>query len=290
MATISASQVKELRERTGLAMMECKKALQETDGDIEQAIENLRKSSGLKAAKKAGRIAAEGAIATRVAADGSYGVMIEVNSETDFVARDDNFLNFVNQLSDALLETRETDIAKLTEGALETAREALVQKIGENISVRRATLVEAGEGGQVGHYVHGGRIGVLSVLKGGNEEVAKDVAMHVAAVNPKVARPEDMPQEDLDKEKDIILAQPDMAGKPAEIAEKMVGGRLKKYLAENSLTEQAFIKNPDQTVGQYAKENGAEVLSFERFEVGEGIEKKEEDFAAEVAAQVAGNK
>ncbi|MDR9469384.1 translation elongation factor Ts, partial [Marinospirillum sp.] len=171
MATISASQVKELRERTGLAMMECKKALQETDGDIEQAIENLRKSSGLKAAKKAGRIAAEGAIATRVAADGSYGVMIEVNSETDFVARDDNFLNFVNQLSDALLETRETDIAKLTEGALETAREALVQKIGENISVRRATLVEAGEGGQVGHYVHGGRIGVLSVLKGGNEEV-----------------------------------------------------------------------------------------------------------------------
>jgi len=290
MATITASQVKELRERTGLAMMECKKALQETDGDIELAIENLRKSSGLKAAKKAGRIAAEGAISTRVAADGSYGVMIEVNSETDFVARDDNFLNFVNQLSDVLLETRETDIAKLTAGDLETAREALVQKIGENISVRRATLVEAGEGGQVGHYVHGGRIGVLSVLKGGNEEVAKDVAMHVAAVNPKVARPEDMPQEDLDKEKDIILAQPDMAGKPAEIAEKMVGGRLKKYLAENSLTEQAFIKNPDQTVGQYAKEAGAEVVSFERFEVGEGIEKKEEDFAAEVAAQVAGNK
>ena len=290
MATITASQVKELRERTGLAMMECKKALQEADGDIEQAIENLRKSSGLKAAKKAGRIAAEGAIATRVAADGSYGVMIEVNSETDFVARDDNFLNFVNQLADALLETRETDVAKLTAGELENAREALVQKIGENISVRRATLVEAGEGGQVGHYVHGGRIGVLSVLKGGNEEVAKDVAMHVAAVNPKVARPEDMPQEDLDKEKDIILAQPDMAGKPAEIAEKMVGGRLKKYLAENSLTEQAFIKNPDQTVGQYAKESSAEVVSFQRFEVGEGIEKKEEDFAAEVAAQVAGNK
>lgn len=290
MATITASQVKELRERTGLAMMECKKALKETDGDIELAIENLRKSSGLKAAKKAGRIAAEGAIATRVAADGSYGVMIEVNSETDFVARDDNFLNFVNQLADTLLETRETDIAKLTAGDLEAAREALVQKIGENISVRRASLVEAADGGQVGHYVHGGRIGVLSVLNGGNQEVAKDVAMHVAAVNPKVARPEDMPQEDLDKEKDIILAQPDMAGKPAEIAEKMVGGRLKKYLSENSLTEQAFIKNPDQSVGEYAKAAGAEVLSFERFEVGEGIEKKEEDFAAEVAAQVAGNK
>ncbi|WP_114417307.1 translation elongation factor Ts [Marinospirillum perlucidum] len=290
MATITASQVKELRERTGLAMMECKKALQEADGDIEQAIENLRKSSGLKAAKKAGRVAAEGAIATRVAENGSYGVMIEVNSETDFVARDDNFLGFVNKVADKLLETRETDVAKLTEGGLESDREALVQKIGENITVRRAALVEAADGGLVGHYVHGGRIGVLSVLKGGNEEIAKDVAMHVAAVNPKVCRPDDMPQEDLDKEKDIILAQPDMAGKPAEIAEKMVGGRLKKFLAENSLTEQAFIKNPDQSVGQYAKEGGAEVLSFQRFEVGEGIEKKEEDFAAEVAAQVAGSK
>ncbi|SFC38178.1 translation elongation factor Ts (EF-Ts) [Marinospirillum celere] len=290
MATITASQVKELRERTGLAMMECKKALQEADGDIDQAIENLRKSSGLKAAKKAGRVAAEGAIATRVAADGSYGVMIEVNSETDFVARDDNFLGFVNQVADQLLATRETDVSKLTAGDLEAAREALVQKIGENITVRRASLVEAGDGGLVGHYVHGGRIGVLTVLKGGDAEVAKDVAMHVAAVNPKVCRPDDMPQEDLDKEKDIILAQPDMAGKPAEIAEKMVGGRLKKFLAENSLTEQAFIKNPDQTVAQFAKAAGAEVISFNRFEVGEGIEKKEEDFAAEVAAQVAGNK
>ena len=287
MATITAAQVKELRERTGLAMMECKKALQEADGDIEQAIENLRKSSGLKAAKKAGRVAAEGAIATRVAADGSYGVMVEVNSETDFVARDDNFLGFVNKVADKLLETRETDVAKLTAGELESAREALVQKIGENISVRRASVVE---GALVGEYVHGGRIGVLTVLKGGDTEVAKDVAMHVAAVNPKVCRPEDMPQEDLDKEKEIILAQPDMAGKPAEIAEKMVGGRLKKYLAENSLTEQAFIKNPDQTVAQFAKAAGAEVISFQRFEVGEGIEKKEEDFAAEVAAQVAGNK
>lgn len=287
MATITASQVKELRERTGLAMMECKKALQEADGDIEQAIENLRKSSGLKAAKKAGRVAAEGAIATRVAADGSYGVMVEVNSETDFVARDDNFLNFVSQVADKLLETRETDVAKLTAGDLEAAREALVQKIGENITVRRATLVE---GAQVGEYVHGGRIGVLTVLKGGNAEVGKDIAMHVAAVNPKVCRPEDMPQADLDQEKDIILAQPDMAGKPAEIAEKMVGGRLKKFLAENSLTEQAFIKNPDQTVGQFAKAADAEILSFQRFEVGEGIEKKEEDFAAEVAAQVAGAK
>ena len=288
MATITASQVKELRERTGLAMMECKKALQEANGDIEQAIENLRKSSGLKAAKKAGRIAAEGAIATRVAADGSYGVMVEVNSETDFVARDDNFLGFVGQVADKLLASRETDVAALTAGELESAREALVQKIGENITVRRATLVEAAAGGVIGQYVHGGRIGVLTQLSAGNEEVAKDVAMHVAAVNPRVCRPEDMPQETLDKEKEIILAQPDMAGKPAEIAEKMVGGRLKKFLAENSLTEQAFIKNPDQTVAAFAKAAGAEILAFQRFEVGEGIEKKEEDFAAEVRAQVEG--
>lgn len=286
MAKITAAQVKELRERTGLAMMECKKALEASNGDIEQAIEDLRKNSGLKAAKKAGRVAAEGAIATRVAADGSYGVMVEVNSETDFVARDDNFLSFVDQVADKLLATKETDIAKLTAGELEDARGELVQKIGENISVRRATLVE---GALVGEYVHGGRIGALTVLSSGNNEVAKDVAMHVAAVNPRVCKPADMPEEELNKEKEIILAQPDMASKPAEIAEKMVGGRLKKFLSENSLTEQAFIKNPDQTVAAYVKAAGGEVLSFQRFEVGEGIEKKEEDFAAEVAAQLAGN-
>lgn len=284
MAAISASQVKELRERTGLAMMECKKALQEADGDIELAIENLRKSSGLKAAKKAGRIAAEGAIATRVAADGSYGVMIEVNSETDFVARDENFLGFVGLVADKLLATRETDVAVLTAGELESAREALVQKIGENITVRRAAVVE---GAVVGEYVHGGRIGVLTVLQGGNAEAAKDVAMHVAAVSPRVCKPEDMPQEVLDKEREIILAQPDMAGKPAEIAEKMVGGRIKKFLAENSLSEQAFIKNPEQTVAAFVKAAGGELVSFARFEVGEGIEKEEVDFAAEVAAQAA---
>lgn len=285
MATITAAQVKELRDRTGLAMMECKKALQESNGDIEQAIDDLRKNSGLKAAKKAGRIAAEGAIATRVAADGSYGVMIEINSETDFVARDDNFLGFVDLVADKLLATRETDIAKLTAGELEEARGALVQKIGENITVRRAAVVD---GAVVGEYVHGGRIGVLSVITAGDSEVAKDVAMHVAAVNPRVCKPADMPEEELNKEKDIILAQPDMASKPAEIAEKMIGGRLKKFLAENSLTEQPFIKNPDLTVGAYVKAAGGEVVSYQRFEVGEGIEKKEEDFAAEVAAQVAG--
>ena len=285
MAAISASQVKELRERTGLGMMECKKALTETDGDIDVAIENLRKSSGLKAAKKAGRTAAEGAVVTRVAEDGSYGVMIEINSETDFVARDDNFIAFSNKVADAFFAAKSEDVAAVMAGDLESAREQLVQKIGENIGVRRAVVVDAAEGGLVGEYVHGGRIGVLTVLKGGNADVAKDIAMHVAAINPAVAHPEDMPQENLDNEKAIILAQPDMAGKPENIAEKMVQGRLKKYLAENSLTEQPFVKDPNPTVAEYAKSVGGEVLGFTRFEVGEGIEKDEVDFAKEVMEQ-----
>lgn len=285
MAAISASQVKELRERTGLGMMECKKALTEAGGDIDVAIENLRKSSGLKAAKKAGRTAAEGTVVTRVAQDGSYGVMVEINSETDFVARDDNFKAFADKIADAFFAAKSEDVAAVMAGDLETAREQLVQKIGENIGVRRCVVVNAVEGGLVGEYVHGGRIGVLTVLTGGNAEVAKDIAMHVAAINPAVARPEDMPQEQLDQEKDIILAQPDMAGKPAEIAEKMVQGRLKKYLTENSLTEQPFVKDPNQSVAQFAKAAGGEVVGFTRFEVGEGIEKEEVDFAKEVMEQ-----
>ncbi|WP_355659538.1 translation elongation factor Ts [Halomonas salifodinae] len=285
MAAISASQVKELRERTGLGMMECKKALTEAGGDIELAIENLRKSSGLKAAKKADRTAAEGAVVTRVATDGSYGVMVEINSETDFVARDDNFKAFADQVVDALFESKSDDVAALMGGDMENVRQQLVQKIGENISVRRAVLVEAGEGNRVGAYVHGGRIGVLTVLQGASDEAAKDVAMHVAAINPAVARPEHMAQEQLDKEKAIILAQPDMAGKPENIAEKMVQGRLKKYLAENSLTEQPFVKNPDQSVAEFVKAAGGEVIGFTRYEVGEGIEKEEVDFAKEVMEQ-----
>ncbi|GAB3352876.1 translation elongation factor Ts [Chromohalobacter beijerinckii] len=285
MAAISASLVKELRERTGLGMMECKKALTEADGDIETAIENLRKNSGLKAAKKADRTAAEGAVVTRVADDGSYGVMLEVNSETDFVARDDNFTAFADQVIAKVFETKSEDVASLMEGGLEDARQQLVQKIGENISVRRAVVVDAPEGGVVGAYVHGSRIGVLTVLSAGSADVAKDIAMHVAAINPSAAHPEDMPQAELDSEKAIILAQPDMAGKPAEIAEKMVQGRLKKYLAENSLTQQPFVKDPNQTVAEYVKAAGGEVVSFTRFEVGEGIEKEEVDFAQEVMDQ-----
>ncbi|SDZ88687.1 translation elongation factor Ts [Microbulbifer marinus] len=281
---ITASMVKELRERTGLPMMECKKALTEADGDIEKAIEDLRKASGLKAAKKAGRTAADGVVAAKVAEDGSYGVLVEVNSETDFVARDDNFQAFVAKVVDKAFAERQQDVAALMEGELENAREALVQKIGENIGVRRIQLVEAPV---VGAYVHSNnRIAALVALSGGDVEMAKDVAMHVTAVNPQVNKPEDMPADVLEKEKEIIKAQPDMEGKPAEIVEKMMGGRIKKFLKENSLVEQPFVKNPDVTVGKLVKDGGADVVSFVRFEVGEGIEKEEVDFAAEVAAQV----
>ncbi|SDJ57890.1 translation elongation factor Ts [Microbulbifer yueqingensis] len=281
---ITASMVKELRERTGLPMMECKKALSEADGDIEKAIEDLRKASGLKAAKKAGRTAADGVVAAKVAEDGSYGVLVEVNSETDFVARDDNFKAFVEKVVEKAFSERQEDVAALMDGELETAREALVQKIGENIGVRRVQVVEAPV---VGAYVHSNnRIASLVALSGGDQELARDVAMHVAAVNPQVNKPEDMPAEVLEKEKEIIKAQPDMEGKPAEIVEKMMGGRIKKFLKENSLVEQPFVKNPDLTVGKLAKDAGADVVSFVRFEVGEGIEKEDVDFAAEVAAQV----
>ncbi len=285
---MSAALVKELRERTGLGLLECKKALAAADGDIEKAIEELRKSSGMKAAKKAGRQAADGVVATRVADDGSYGVLVEVNSETDFVARDDNFLGFVQQVLDAAFERRETDVAALTTGDLESAREALVQKIGENISVRRIEVV-GDDAGVVGTYVHpNNRIAVLVELNGGDQDLAKDVAMHVAAVNPQVVSPDDMPQDLVAKEKEIFTAQAQESGKPAEIIEKMIGGRIKKFLAENSLIEQPFVKDPDVSVGKLVSGAGAEIASFVRFEVGEGIEVEKVDFADEVAAQLNG--
>lgn len=288
MAAISASMVKELRERTSLGMMECKKALKEAGGDIELAIENLRKESGLKAAKKAGRTAADGVVAVKIADDNSYGVLVEVNSETDFVARDEGFLAFVNTVAEKAFADKQADVEALMAGELSDAREALVQKIGENISVRRVEIAEAAV---VGAYIHSNnRIGVLASLSAGDAETAKDVAMHIAAVNPQVVKPEDMPAEVLEKEKDIIKAQPDMEGKPAEIVEKMMGGRINKFLKENSLVEQPFVKNPDQTIAALVKAAGGEVLGFTRYEVGEGIEKEEDDFAAEVAAQVAAAK
>ena len=283
MSAISASLVKELRERTGLGMMECKKALVEANGDIEKAIDDLRKSSGLKAAKKAGRTAAEGVVAIKVADDNSYGVLVEINSETDFVARDANFLSFVSSVVEKAFTDRQTDAAALAND-VEEVRQALVQKIGENISVRRVILQEAPV---VGSYVHNNnRIGVLVSIAGGNAELAKDIAMHVAAVNPQVVNPEDMPEELLAKEREIFSVQARESGKPEEIIEKMIEGRINKFLAESSLVAQPFVKDPDVKVGKLLKDAGAEVLSFTRFEVGEGIEREEVDFAAEVAAQV----
>ena len=291
---VTAALVKELRERTGLGMMECKKALVETDGDIDAAIDNLRKSGQAKAAKKASRTAAEGAVIAKVAADGKSGILLEINSETDFVARDDNFLGFANKVADLVLETKITDVAKLLETPLEaggerveTVRSALVQKIGENIQVRRGYAVESPEG-VVGNYVHGGRIGVLASLKGGDLELGKDVAMHVAASNPLVVNPDQVDQATLDKEKEIFSAQAAESGKPPEIVEKMVKGRISKFLKEVSLIDQPFVKDPDTSVGKLVKAAGAEVLSFTRIEVGEGIEKEEVDFAAEVMAQARG--
>ncbi len=285
---MSVALVKELRERTGLGMMECKKALAAAGNDVEKAIEELRKSSGMKAAKKAGRTAADGVVAVRTAEDGSYALVLEVNSETDFVARDENFLGFVGSVLDQAYDSRSTDVAAIMTGELEAAREALVQKIGENIGVRRAADMSAADG-VVGSYVHGNnRIAVLVGLRGGDADLAKDVAMHVAAVNPQVVAPEDMPEEVVAKEKDIFTAQAQDSGKPPEIIEKMIGGRIKKFLSENSLLEQPFVKDPDTTVGKLVAAAGAEVIGFTRFEVGEGIEKEEVDFAAEVAAQLNG--
>ena len=287
MSAISAAMVKDLRERTGLGMMECKKALVEAGGDAELAIENLRKSSGMKAAKKAGRVAAEGVVLVR--SEEGKAVILEVNCETDLVARDDSFLAFAADVADAALSSASSDVAELLAGELEARREALVQKIGENISVRR--FVRLISDGTIGSYVHGNsRIAVLTELTGGTEELARDVAMHVAAVSPRVAKPEEMPQELIASEKDIYVAQASESGKPTEIVEKMVEGRLRKFLSENSLVDQAFVKDPDQTVGKLLKSGGADIRGFVRFEVGEGIEKKQEDFAAEVAAQVQGAK
>jgi elongation factor Ts len=280
MAGISASMVKELRERTGLGMLECKKALAEVEGDVEKAIEELRKKSGMKAAKKAGRTAAEGVVVVKAADDNTSAMLVEVNSETDFAAKNEDFVAFANKVADEAFASGSTEVS----GLLDSEREALVQKIGENISPRRASKVE---GELVGVYVHSNsRIASIVALNGGDVALAKDVAMHATAVNPRILNPEDMPAEELEKEKTIIKAQPDMEGKPAEIVEKMMGGRIKKFLKENSLVEQPFVKNPEVTVGQLVKEAGAEIVSFVRLEVGEGIEVEETDFAAEVAAQL----
>ncbi len=284
---MSATLVKELRERTGLGLLECKKALAVAGGDIEVAIEELRKSSGMKAAKKASRTAADGVVAIRIAADSKSGVIGEVNSETDFVARDENFAGFVAQVMDKAVELQTDDVVAVAGGDIEDARQALVQKIGENISVRRLGVFSAAAEGVVGGYVHGNnRIAVLVELAGGDEELVKDVAMHIAAVNPAVVSPAEMPEELLQKEREIYAAQAADTGKPPEIVEKMIEGRIRKYLSENSLTEQAFVKDPDTTIGKLVEAAGATIVGFTRFEVGEGIEVEKVDFASEVAAQL----
>jgi elongation factor Ts len=291
MSNITAGMVKELRERTGLGMMDCKKALVESNGDMEKAIDDMRKASGMKAAKKASRVAADGIVMTKVSEDGNYGVILEINSETDFVARDDNFLNFANAILDKAFADKQKDVAILMAGELESAREALVQKVGENISVRRVEVVEFDNinDGIVDTYVHSNnRIAVLVALKGGDDTLAKDIAMHVAAVNPVVVRAEEVSKELLAKESEIYSAQARESGKPEEIVEKMIQGRLRKFVAEVSLLEQQFVKDPELTVAALLKKAGADVVSFTRFEVGEGIEKEEVDFAAEVAAAAAG--
>ena len=289
MTSITAGMVKELRERTGLGMMDCKKALSDADGNMEKAIEDLRKASGLKAAKKASRVAAEGVVMTKVAEDGNYGVIIEVNSETDFVARDDNFLSFAEQALVSSFEASQASVEELLETGLEESRQALVQKIGENVNLRRLKRLnfENANQGIVESYVHNNsKIGVLISLTGGDEALAKDVAMHIAAVSPMVVRPEDVPEEILTKESEIYSAQARESGKPEEIVEKMISGRLRKFVAEVSLLEQQFVKDPEIKICDLLKEVGADVMQFVRYEVGEGIEKEEDDFAAEVAAQL----
>ncbi|MGU5158355.1 translation elongation factor Ts, partial [Pseudomonas aeruginosa] len=285
MAEITAAMVKELRERTGLGMMECKKALTAAGGDIEKAIDDMRAAGAIKAAKKAGNIAAEGSIAVKIAADNKAAVIIEVNSQTDFLALQDDFKGFVAESLEKAFNEKLTDAAPLVE-AREEARLALVAKTGENVNIRRLTRVE---GDVVGAYLHGHRIGVVVNLKGGNPELAKDIAMHVAASNPQFLSASEVSEEAIAKEKEIFLAlnADKIAGKPENIVENMVKGRISKFLAEASLVEQPFVKNPEVKVGDLAKQAGAEIVSFVRYEVGEGIEKAEVDFAAEVAAQVA---
>lgn len=288
--TITASLVKELRQLTGCGMMDCKKALIEANGDMNKACDILRTKGKAKADKKAGRIAAEGVIVLRTSSDGKEAVMLEINSETDFVARDENFLNFVNQVAEKALAEKSSDIgilakAKLSEDkTVEQIRQELITKIGENINVRRVAFIKTD--GVIGAYLHGTRIGVLVTLAGGDVALAKDIAMHIAASKPLIITPEQIDPDVLAREKEIYCAQALESGKPEHIIEKMVEGKIKKYLNEISLVGQPFVKNPDISIGQLLKEKNASVEAFVRFGLGEGIAKKTENFAQEVKAQV----
>lgn len=287
---ISASMVKELRERTGAGMMECKKALVETDGDIDAAIEAMRKSGMAKADKKAGRVAAEGTVVIK-SIPGATAI-VEVNSETDFVANGDDFQNFAKGIAECILVDKPADVdalnnSKMASGStVDETRRALISKLGENISVRRFKLIEST--GTIGSYLHGSRIGVVVTMDGGEEELARDIAMHVAASRPVCISEAQVSKDVLDKEREIFSAQAKESGKPDDIVAKMVEGRINKFLKEITLVGQPFVKDPDTTVEKLLKANNATVTGFERFEVGEGIEKKTENFAEEVMAQIQG--
>ena len=283
---ITAAMVKELRDRTGLGMMDCKKALVEADGNMELAIEELRKKSVLKAAKKSGRITANGLLGLKLSEDLSRGAIVEINIETDFAAKNEKFISFVSKVANAVYQSEE-DLTILMESGLDQERETLVQEIGENISVRRAERLSAPEGGCVAAYVHSDNLkGCLVALDTANSDLGRDIAMHITAINPMVIRSEDISEETIDKEREIYLSQAQESGKPQDIVDKMVDGRIKKFLSEVSLVDQPFVKEPDKKIGDLLQEANSEILSFCRLEVGEGIETKEEDFAAEVAAQL----
>jgi elongation factor Ts len=289
---ITASLVKELRERTGAGMMECKKALVETDGNIEAAIEAMRKSGQAKAAKKAGRIAADGSIEVLISDDGRRAVMVEVNSETDFVAKDANFAGFAAAVAESALLSDAADAEALAEQPLKgdasttvnAAREALINKVGENVQLRRLVRFDEAQG-KLYSYRHGVRIGVVVDMVGGDDALGRDIAMHIAASNPICVSADDVPAEVLEKEREIFRAQALESGKPADIVDKIIDGRMRKYMEEVTLLGQAFVKDPDLQVGKLLKQAGASVIRFARLEVGEGIEKRNENFAEEVQAQ-----
>ena len=282
--SITASQVKELREMSGVGMMECKKALVETDGDLQKALDFLRANSSLKAEKKASRVAADGEV--KVAENSKYTSLIEINSETDFAAKDSQFKDFANDVADHLVSNCVKDIADLSL-VFEDKRQSLIQSIGENIQLRRLETLEVSSGGCIGSYVHSdGKLAALVSIDSDNKELAKDLAMHVSATNPSCLQAEDIDPELLERERSIFLAQAEESGKDASIMEKMVEGKVKRFLSEVTLVSQGFVKNPDQTIEQLLKENDASIISFARFKVGEGIEVEVKDFAAEVAEQL----
>jgi elongation factor Ts len=290
--SVTAAMVKELRERTGAGMMECKKALVASNADIEVAIEEMRKSGAAKAAKKSGRVAAEGVVKILTSDDGKNVTIVEINSETDFAAKDEGFLAFSDTVTKAAQNlgsesVEDLMVSEIDGSSVEAIRTALIAKIGENIQVRRIKQLTA-EQGVFGHYIHGVKIGVVVNVSTDNAELAKDIAMHVAAVNPEFIAEKDVPADYVAKEKEILIAQVADSGKPPEIVEKMIGGRLRKFLAGVTLYGQPFVKNPDMTVEKLLKSENAEVITFERMEVGDGIEKKEDNFAEEVMAQVRG--